>query len=702
MRALCFALLGLHAAGSAITDFLKQPDPMSIRTFLQNITAKPHLAGTQENNDTARYIADEFKAAGMQVEWHTFESLVSYPLDHAVSLTFPVEAAYNCTLKEPPVDKDNFSHYDAPTFNGYAPNGDVEAELVYANYGKIEDFEYLQSLNISVENKIVIVRYGGNFRGTKVYLAQQRGAVGVLIYSDPADDGQSRGTPYPEGPWRPQFGVQRGSVQFLNICPGDPRRVEECLGTKEANYTGTLIPEIPVHPLSWGDAEYLLRQLNHTVAPAAWQGGIPNLNYSIGPGAARARLYSLQNFTVRTLINVCGTIPGSAVTEGSVILGNHRDAWVYGAADPSSGTAIMLELARSFGVLRKGGWKPRRNIVVCSWDGEEYALLGSTAWTSDHKELVLNSVAYLNVDVGVAGQNFSADASPALITAIDTATAQVPHPNGAVSLGSAWPRLKEVQGSAWPGDIGVLGSGSDYTSFLHHWGVPSAHMGFSGSYGVYHSVYDSFPWMDNWGDKGFNYSLAMTRLWGVLALVLSEPERVPLTYNDTAAALYKYLAFANQSAPKEINFTALRASIEVYSERANTLKNTNDRIDVVNSITHNAERNFLFGQGLPGRPYFRHLLQAPGLYLGYGSDVFPGITEAIRDKNWKQAQDQTNLLAATLEFAAKELLMPDPAKSEGLTGWELVAIVGSSVVLLAFIAYCARRQRKVQKGYEAI
>lgn len=628
-----------------------------------NLTSEAHLAGTPENKRTGEYVHEHFREAGLTVYWEPFDALISSPVDHAVQVVAPSNSTYNCSLTEPPVAGDPTSQLpnQVPTFNGYAANGDVTKELVFANYGTVEDFEFLERQNISVEDRIVIVKYGQNFRGVKVYLAQKRGAAGVLIYSDPKDDGFTKGAVYPDGPWRPEQGVQRGSVQFLNICPGDPRRVLDCLGDATANFTGNLIPSIPVHPLSWGDAQHLLSALEGNVAPPEWQGTIPGLEYKIGPGPAVVRVYSHQNFTVEELYNVVGEIEGTDPSLGPIVLGNHRDAWVFGGADPNSGTAVLMELATAFGELLKTGWRPRRTIKLCSWDGEEYALLGSVDWADKHAADLQKAVAYLNVDVAVCGPNFTASASPALSRVLLLASGLVNYSNTSTPLNEVWDR-----------NIGVLGSGSDFTAFVHHLGVASLDLSFSGSYGVYHSIYDSYTWMARYGDPDFLLSKTMTQLWGTIALMLSEPVLVPLWYNDTAAELHKYYATVNGSKLGNVtlNTQPLSDAIAHFTINANALAMDMEAVllgskseveaGMLNLINVEAERKFLDNQGLPGRPYFKHTLQAPGIFLGYGSNVFPGLTEAIRDNNTELANQQVTTIAGAIRTAS-DALRPTPA-----------------------------------------
>jgi len=572
------------------------------------------------------------------------------------------------------------------TFNSYSPSGNATAPVVYANFGLPEDFSALEAAGVSVKGAIALMRYGKCFRGLKAMNAQAAGAVAALIYSDPEQDGYAVGSVYPDGPWRPKTSVQRGSIQFISICAGDPARayaphgksVEEVCGKAQDE----LIPQIPVLPISWADAMIFLTSLAGPEAPPPFRGAL-NITYRMGPTSPyRAALRIRNHFQKSPVWNVIATIPGSLPKERDqpVLLGNHRDAWVYGAADPNSGTAQMIEVAKGLGALLQKGWRPQRTILLCSWSGEEYGLLGSTAWGEIHGDsdsgqlstdgLLSRALAYLNVDTGVSGHHFHGSGTPSLGRVLAGVLGQVKDPKTQKPLSEHW-------GS---GDLFALGSGSDYTTFIDHLGIPSLDIAFSPpeAYGVYHSVYDSFAWMETEGDPTFEYHRAMSQVWGLLALRLAGSEGSPLlpvSVDPTlqAAAVGEYIIeikkMSNGTVQKHLDFSPLdtahiaftaaasRVATEVAglvamppsSARDEAVAELNDRLGLL-------ERRFLTEEGLPGRKWFRHCLQAPGLYTGYAPKTLPGVHHAIETRDWPTAQGQINVAAARTTEAAKFLL----------------------------------------------
>lgn len=660
-------------------------DSISARKYLYDLTFEAHLAGTPGEERTSAYVRDELqKNLGdfATVQRIPFEAMINYPIERSVQMLEPTQ--FDCSLTEPPVAEDPSSVKDGVmSFHGYGASGDVTAGLVYANYGLIEDFQWLESNGISIEGKIVIVKYGSNFRGTKVQLAEQRGAVGVLIYSDPRDDGYVQGPVFPNGPWRTEHSVQRGSVLFLNQCPGDPHaRMKECLNDTTKNYTGNLVPSIPSQPLSWGDAYPLLQSLQGQVAPDPWQGGL-NFTYYIGDGATIIRLYSDQRYEMVTLYNVIARIEGRQSPNEYVLVGNHRDAWVFGAVDPSSGTSCLLELSKALGGILNDGWRPRRTIILASWDGEEYGLIGSTHYGEQEREMLLEgAIAYINLDTAVSGNTFGASASPSLAGIIRTAVEMVTDPERSVPIGDLW-----------NGDIGVLGSGSDYTVFLHHLGIPSIDFGFRGPYGVYHSKYDSFYWMENIGDPGFRYHNTATQLLGTFLLLITDQSTIPLNFTDTAIDITtKYIPtlkseLKDWNGTDELNLTGLEQAAAELLNSAQNLDVYADNIQAVNSILRSAERYFLDLDGLPYRFWFKHVLQAPGITLGYGSDVFPGLLTVIRLQEWDSARQQVLAITGTIRQAANHLstpIPPIPPSDDGLSGG-LIALISVASVIGLFL-----------------
>src|SRR5437763_2356446 len=522
-------------------QFRSIPAGNSAREHLRRLTAEPHVAGTPEDYATAVYVRDQMRSFGLPAEIKEYQVWLNYPkTDPIVELISPRRE--RLTVQEAVINEDPTSSNPkiTPLFNGYSPSGDVTAPLVYANYGLPPDYEALQKAGVDDKGKIVIVRYGNSFRGVKAKVAQDHGAAGCIIYSDTADDGYVQGDVYPKGPWRPVSAGQRGSVQFLFQYPGDPLTpgkpaipgvprltLEEAYGD---------IPRIPIQPLAYDQARRLIEPLKGPVRPKGFQGGFPFAYHVGGTSEVRVHLKTDMDDQSRTLWDVVARIDGAAEKDRWVIMGNHRDAWVFGAVDPNSGTATMLEAGRAFGQLLKQGWKPRRTIILCSWDGEEYGLIGSTEWAEENAaELQEKAVAYLNVDVAVSGPNYGVSSVPSLWKLIRGATRDVKDPTTGKTLYQQWQdRAREQRGELdeeSEARIGPLGSGSDYTPFLQHLGIASTDMGFGGDYGVYHSAFDSFYWMSHFGDPDFRYHVAAAQLWGTMAMRLADADGLPFDYS---------------------------------------------------------------------------------------------------------------------------------------------------------------------------
>src|SRR3984957_14709045 len=527
------------AAESAIeSKFLAVPDPKPAEEHLRTLTKVPHMAGTTEDKETAEYVAQRFREAGLDTEIVEYKVWINYPQEINVDLTAPAGVEMHGPTREH-VDGDSFqddSRVVLP-FNGMSPSGDVEADIVYANYGTPEDFEKLDKLKIDVRGKIVLVRYGQNFRGVKVLVAQEHGAAGVIIYSDPADDGWRRGDKYPEGPWRPDTGVQRGSVGYMFEFPGDPTTpgVASVPSLPDSKRTppqqSAQLPKIPTTPLSYGDAWPILEHLTGPDSPREWQGALP-FTYHVGPGPVKVKIHLKQDYQFRAIWDVIGRVRGKDLPDEWVVAGNHRDAWVYGAVDPNSGTAAMLEAVHGLGELLKAGWKPKRTLVFGSWDGEEEGLVGSTEWGEQHETDLANAVAYFNMDVAVSGSAFGASSIPSLKRFVSEVTKAVPSPKGG-TVYDVWKKASQPGSQAQSatdaiGDskrtpaaqgklevpVGDLGSGSDYTVFLQHLGVPSTDITSNGPYGVYHSAFDNINWFKRFADPDFLYEQEMARVFG--------------------------------------------------------------------------------------------------------------------------------------------------------------------------------------------
>jgi len=564
-------------------------------------------------------------------------------------------------------------------FNGSSGSGDVTAEVVYANYGRAEDFNELAARNIDLHGKIVICRYGSNFRGVKVYLAQQRGAIGVLLYSDPQDDGYAKGDAWPIGPWRPETGVQRGSVQFLFKYPGDPETpgVASTLDLPDAvrnpNSSGPdgSQPYIPSIPLSYHDAAPILQALKGPSVPQSWQGALP-FHYHMGPGGEKVHLVSQQDYQRRIIWDVIGKIEGSQEPDAWVVVGNHRDAWVYGAVDPNSGTAAMLEAAHGIGTLLRQGWRPRRTIVFCSWDAEEEGLIGSTEWVEQQGRTLDHAVAYFNIDVGVSGPDFTASAVPSLKEFVRDIARSVPSPLGG-SVYRLWhlkPALdNEHRQSNAPSvlgeevHLGDLGSGSDFTPFLQHAGVPATDIESTGPYGVYHSAFDDFAWFTQNADPHFLYLQQMARVLGLEAIRMADAELLPYDYMAYARAISAYLEAAKHRASDaglgSLDFVPAQAAAARFSaaaQRAYAVQSApSGELARLNLALRQTEAALLSDAGLPNRPWYRHTIFAPGELTGYAAVVLPGVNEAIDAQDRNLAAQQLQVLTQALNRAASVL-----------------------------------------------
>ena len=664
--------------------FMAIPDAKLAGEHLKVLTAEPHWASSPEDYKTALYVAEKFKAAGLETAIVPYDVLLNKP---ASILVEAFDANGDKLMSGPTPEHVDPAKYGGdpsqndprilPAFNGYSPSGDVTAPVVYANYGTLADFKKLSSLGVSVKDKIVLVRYGQNFRGIKVYIAQQYGAKGALIYSDPADDGYFRGDPYPKGPYRPASAVQRGSVQFLPIYPGDPETPGVAstpdLPDSERVKAPVDLPSIPANPLSYKDAAPILKALDGPDVPQGWQGSLPFTYHLGGTGKVTVHMHLEQDYARRTIWNVIGTIPGTdpAQKDNWVIAGNHRDAWVYGAVDPGSGTAAMLEAVHGLGALLQQGWRPRRTIVFASWDAEEPGLVGSTEWAEQHADELHQAVAYFNTDVSVSGPNFTAAAVPSLKRFLRDVTSKVPSPKGG-TVYDQWKEsqqaIAEVQNhrtrSARSTGVTIdnLGSGSDYTPFLQHLGVPSTDIGSEGPYGVYHSTFDDYNWFIKFGDPTFIYEQQQARVFGLEVLHMADADVLPYDYQFYGREIVGYLKTAQRHAAKsglQLDFTAAHAAARRFAEAGAAIRKIQDHPPAdaapLNHALRATEEALLNPDGLPRRPWYKHTIYAPGEYTGYAAIVIPGVNEAIEAADAPRAQSQLTALSEALNRAATTL-----------------------------------------------
>lgn len=686
------AALGFRASDAAAqrareTRAAAHVNADSLRAWARVLTAEPHPAGTPADSATAEFVRAKLASWGWDARIERVPVWLNSP--RRVALTMLAPESVSIALRERGVagGRDASDPRVWSAFHGYGASGDVTGEVVYANYGDVEDFATLARQGVDVRGKVALVRYGKIFRGLKVRNAERAGAVGVIVYSDPADDGWPKADPYPKGQARPEDAIQRGSVQFLSEAPGDPstpgwpsstrgRRLEP------AEMRG--VPKIPSLPIAYGEARRLLGALGGPTVPAAWQGALP-FTYHRGPGPVRVRMQVELDAGVRTIWNVIATMKGRERPEQLVICGNHRDAWVYGAIDPGSGTIAMLEMGRAIGALAREGWRPRRTLMLASWDGEEYGLLGSTEWCEANAAMLgAHAVAYLNVDAAVVGRDLRANGSHALRDALFEVLREVKDPARDQPVAqsvvdrawsdqrTAWSRRNRER--RWRGEaarafewnIGSPGSGSDFTAFVDHLGVPVLDLRFEGLSGPYHSLYDDFDFLDRVVDPGYAYHVAMTDLWQRLAMRLAEAELLPLRYSNTGAFVLDELQSLGERAedataggPDSTRFTATPVPLREASARlrntALLLERRHDAalaagdttgVAAANAALIAAERALL-GPGLPGRTWFRHELYAPGLDTGYAPVPLPRLGQAVLDgdpKAW--ARGITPLLEA--------------------------------------------------------
>jgi N-acetylated-alpha-linked acidic dipeptidase len=678
--------------------FMAVPDAKLAGEHLRILTAEPHWASSPEDKKTADYVAAKFKAAGLDTRIDEFRVWMNKPVKIEITAT---DASGKQLMAGPTPEHVDPKAYGGdpfqddprilPAFNGSSPSGDVTADVVYANYGTLADFDRLKQLGVDVKGKIVIVRYGQNFRGVKVYIAQQRGAAGMIIYSDPADDGYARGDKYPRGAFRPDSAVQRGSVQFLPIYSGDPETpgvasTPDLADSKRVtDPTKMNQPSIPSNPLSYKDAAPILEALDGAATPREWQGALPFTYHLGGTGAVKVHMHLEQDYQLRTIWDVVGTIDGTDPDqkEDWVVAGNHRDAWVYGAVDPNSGTAAMLETVHGLGELLKQGWKPKRRIVICSWDAEEEGLMGSTEWAEGHADHLAHAVAYFNTDVGVSGPNFNASAVPSLKEFVRDVTRQVQSPKGG-TVYEQWlksqsenPRRRGTGANPATAPtnstinaegvrVGDLGSGSDYTPFIQHLGVPSTDIGSDGPYGVYHSVFDNYNWFIRNADPTFVYEQQQARVFGLEILHMADTDVLPYDYKTYGNDVVGYLKEAQQRATDahmQVDFAQANAAAARFASaggRIGMIQSTPGSLDAaakshLNEALRNAEEALLNDAGLPHRPWYRHTIYAPGEYTGYAAVVIPGVNEGIDAKDAARTSAQLSALTEALNRSSSIL-----------------------------------------------
>ncbi len=673
-------------------------------------TAEPHIAGSKRNNELAEYIRREWTKQGLEdVVIRRYDVYGTNPKSASLEMIAPKH--YQAVLREAPLDADPDSKNPniSGAWLGMSISGEVTAPVVYAHSGNPEDYDLLRQHGISVKGKIVLVRYSNpySYRGFKALTAQREGAAAILIYSDPQEDGFKKGKVDPNGPWGPEYHIQRGAITYDFMVPGDPLTPgwASVPGAKRIPIEeATSAPKIMALPLSWHDAKPLLENMDGPTAPPAWQGGLP-IKYRLSGHRVKVHLKIEMDNGIQPYYVVEGRIRGAELPDEWVVLGNHRDAWVFGGVDPSSGTASMMELTRALGQLKQQGLRPRRTLIVCSWDGEEVGLTGSTEWGEQFAdELRAKAVAYINVDEATSGPNFHGQAVASLAPMLVETSHSLQDPSGK-SLYDAWKATaarekEEGHQSSQMNDSGVsdgtladtrIGSGSDHTVFLNFVGMPVIGLQFDGDYGVYHSAYDDFYWMNHFGDPGYKYHTLMSQLWGVTALRLANADLLPFDFATYATNIRQFVndlaknnpvilsggeAGAKDStkacatcgtsgtASTPLDLSEIQKAIDAFEAAGKALNQSITRkladgpIDPKLALTLNhgmmqVERNWLNPDGIPGRPWFKHILY--GARFTYAHLELPGLTEAVEKQDWPTAKQQAEILHRALEQNTKLL-----------------------------------------------
>jgi N-acetylated-alpha-linked acidic dipeptidase len=695
------------------SKFRAIPDPANLREDMRHLSAHPHHVGSAYDKDNAEWILARFKEWGLDAHIETFNVLFPTPKLRVLEMVEPTRFTAKLEEPALAVDPtSNQKAEQLPTYNAYSIDGDVTAPLVFVNYGLPEDYEKLERLGVSVKGAIVIAKYYHSWRGVKPKVAAENGAIGCLIYSEPQDDGYTRDVVFPQGPMRNPDGVQRGSVMdFASASPGDPLTPgvgatadAKRLSLKEAKS----LSKIPVLPISYGDAQPLLAALKGPMAPDEWRGTLP-IPYHVGPGPAKVHLKLEFNWDIKPVNDVIVKIPGSVVPDEWIIRGNHHDAWVNGAEDPVSGTSPLLEEARALGILLKQGWKPRRTIIYAAWDGEEPMLLGSTEWVEAHaEELRRHAAVYINTDGNDRGL-FEMGGSHSLEQFINGVARDIEDPETKMTV---WQRQRLSQIANAKADdrkelrqradlrIEALGSGTDFTGFLDHLGIASLNLGYGGEdeQGIYHSIYDDFYWYTHFSDTDFVYGRALSQTIGTSVMRLSDAEVLPYDFVDFADTVQKYtkdleklladkqeeirernqeldegvfkatfdprrptVAPAHEEVPPHLNFAPMENAAELLTRSAARYQKAlsqkqaglseiqTETLRALNAKLIDSERKLTNEDGLPRRPWYKHLLYAPGVYSGYGVKTVPGVREAIEQKKYSEADQEIVRVAKALE-----------------------------------------------------
>jgi len=701
------SIASLFAADSSPWEekFRAIPSPQNQREYMRRLSARPHHVGSPYDKDNAEWIAAKLKSWGLDAKIENFDVLFPTPKERLVEMIEPTK--FTAKLQEPPLPIDPTSDQQSeqlPVYQAYSIDGEATAPLVYVNYGIPADYEQLARMGISVNGAIVIARYGASWRGIKPKVAAEHGALACIVYSDPRDDGYFQNDVFPDGPDRPRDGAQRGSVMDMPLYPGDPLTpgIGSVPGAKRLPIgEAKTLTKIPVLPMSYGDAEPLLAALKGPVAPEGWRGALP-ITYHVGPGPAKVHMRLKFNWDTKRLYDVIVRIPGSEYPDEWIVRGNHHDAWVNGAEDPVSGAVAEMEEMRGFSELLKQGWKPKRTIVYCFWDGEEEGLLGSTEWAETHAaDLEKHAVVYINTDGN--GRGFlGVEGSHTLENFMNGVMKDIQDPETKLTV---WKRSQLAGISFAPTDrkhelrtrpdlrIGALGSGSDYTAFIDHLGIASINLGYGGEGGgggVYHSIYDDFYWYTHFADTDFVYGRALSQTTGTAVIRLADAALLPFQFGDFTDTVRTYIdelkkldsdqreqilernleleegAFTAAADPRKqfvpppkdpvpphLNFAPLENGIDALTRSSQKYdaarqKANPSNVQAVNARLIESERRLTDSAGLPGRPWYRHMIYAPGFYTGYGVKTIPGVREAIEQKRWQEADEQIQRVGTIL------------------------------------------------------
>lgn len=672
-------------------QFRKVPDAARLKEYMEAMAGDPHVAGQPSSKRVADYALAKFKSFGLDAQLEVFEAMMPWPIETSVELVAPEK--YTLRVKEPVLPEDPDSGDQTPLYNAYSGDGNVTAEVVYVNYGMPADYEKLKELGVDVKGKIVIARYGAGWRGIKPKVAYEHGAIGCLIYSDPRDDGYYAGDVYPAGPYRPEFGAQRGSVMDMPVFAGDPLTPgwgSEPGGRKNRIEDSQTILKIPVLPISYGDATPILKQLKGKVVPNEWKGALP-FTYHVGPGPAQVHMNLKFDWKNRPLYNVVARIPGATRPDEWIIFGNHHDAWVSGADDPISGAVSLMETARGLGEMLKSGWRPSRTIVLALWDGEEWGLLGSTEWAEKHDaELKQKAAVYINSD-GTGKGWLNTGGSHGLQQFMGEVAKDVNDPR------TGKPVFEEARRHAILGEpeearkaaeadpslrLAPLGSGSDFTPFLQHLTLSALSIGFGGESpgGVYHSAYDTIKWYQTYSDGDYSYGRTLSQLSGTLVMRLADAPVLPFQFTDTADTLMRYVVelekLADTKKDSKVDMKPVRNAVEALRESAQAFEKAyasvgkansqallaKKELQSLNGLLLTSERKLGNTEGLPRRDWFKHQIYAPGFYTGYGVKTMPQIREGLEEGRFTEAQGgvrtvsaAVNALAAQVNDAAKAL-----------------------------------------------